>query len=177
MMQNLVRQDPPGRHVVAVAEPAGDAEDLKLVEQIGFIQQPVDVQQLDLAAGLCESKRGFLVAVRAGGSENEDVRLGHGEFEVVDLGFLVCLLLATAPTCQVKGYTSAEGAVGGYSSRSNPRDSRNSRATSRGLRFSWSTLKFNSRIVASSRVLSRELNALRSAGYSRSVSLRTTGAA
>ena len=74
---DLVAQDPAGRHVVAVAEPAGHAEDLEPVEQRRVLQQPVDVQQLGLAAGLLEGEGGFLVAVGARGTQDQDVGVGH----------------------------------------------------------------------------------------------------
>ncbi len=44
MVLDLVGQDASGGHVVAVAETAGDAEDLEPCGQGGLVQQPVDVQ-------------------------------------------------------------------------------------------------------------------------------------
>jgi hypothetical protein len=77
MMLNLVPQNPPGRDIIAVAEPAGHAENLKLLERAGAFQQPVDMQRFRLRARLLEGKRRFLFAIRAGSTQNQYVGLGH----------------------------------------------------------------------------------------------------
>ena len=76
-MEHLVAEDSAGAQVVAVAESAGDAEDLELLEERGLFQQPVDVQGFGLRAGLLEGEGGFGVAVGAGGAEDQDVGRGH----------------------------------------------------------------------------------------------------
>ncbi len=66
----VVAQDAAGGHVVAVAEAAGDAEDLELPETYGLAEQRVDVQRLGCSAGLPEGEGGFLIAIGARGSQN-----------------------------------------------------------------------------------------------------------
>ena len=46
VMPNLIAQDAAGRDVVAVAEPAGQAENLKLGQLRRRFEQPIDVQPL-----------------------------------------------------------------------------------------------------------------------------------
>ena len=79
VMPHLHGEDLPGGHVVAEAEPAGDAEDLEPIEHGRRLQQAVDVERLGRGAGRFEGEGRFLVAVRAGGSEDEDVGMGHEE--------------------------------------------------------------------------------------------------
>ena len=77
VMLDLVGQDAAGGHVVAVAESARQAEDLEPLDQPGVLQEAVDVQRFALGPRLLEGERAFLVAVGAGGSQDEDVGLGH----------------------------------------------------------------------------------------------------
>ena len=74
---HLIAQDPPGRDVVAVAEPAGDAEHLKIGHAPRLLQHAIDVPPLRRAAGQLESVRSFLVAIGAGRSQDQDTWLYH----------------------------------------------------------------------------------------------------
>ena len=77
-MLDLVGEDAAGRHVVAVAEAAGKAEYLKPLDRPGIFQQAVDVQAFRSWPRPLEGERGFLVAIGAGGSQDEDVGRWHG---------------------------------------------------------------------------------------------------
>ncbi len=77
MVLDLVAEDSARPQIVAVAEPAGDAEDLEPLEEGRILQQSIDVQGFGFRAGPLKSKRGFRVAIRAGGAKDQDVRLGH----------------------------------------------------------------------------------------------------
>jgi hypothetical protein len=79
VMLHLHGEDPPGRHVVAKTESARDAENLEAGQQTRLVQQPIDVLRGRLRPGFLEGVGGLHVAVRAGGSQNQDVGLGHGE--------------------------------------------------------------------------------------------------
>ena len=76
MVEHLVAEDSAGAQVVAVAESAGNAEDLELLEERGLFQKPVDVQGFGLCAGLLEGEGRFGVAVGAGGAKDQDVGRG-----------------------------------------------------------------------------------------------------
>ena len=76
-MADLVAQNPAGGNIVAVAESAGQAQHLIIVDLLGRFEQPVHVQPLDFAAGALECERGFTVAVSAGRSQDENAWLGH----------------------------------------------------------------------------------------------------
>ena len=78
MVPHLHGEDLPGGHVVAEAEPAGNTEDLESIEHGRRLQQAVDVERLGRGAGRFKGEGRFLVAVRAGGSENQDMGSGHG---------------------------------------------------------------------------------------------------
>src|SRR5207248_3134287 len=73
----LDRQDLAGRHVVAVGEAAGDDEDLVTLEQLGVFAQAVDVDFLGHGAGLLKRKLRFVVAIAAGGAQDQDVWRVH----------------------------------------------------------------------------------------------------
>ena len=73
VVPHLHGEDLPGGHVVAVAEAAGDAEDLEVGQQGRLLQHAVDVQRLRLGAGQLEGPGGLLVAIGARGAEDQDV--------------------------------------------------------------------------------------------------------
>ena len=76
VVHDLVGQDPPRGDVVAVAEAAGDGQDLVTVRcRSGFSQDSVDVHALGRAPGQFEGVGGFPVAVGAGGAEDEGLGL------------------------------------------------------------------------------------------------------
>ena len=75
MMPDLVGQDAAGRHVVAIAESARQAEDLVRLGQLrDDSSSRLMCISLGPAAGLLEGERGFLVAVRSGSSQDQDTR-------------------------------------------------------------------------------------------------------
>ena len=76
----LIAQNFSGGHIVAVGEAAGNDQDLKIVQQLGLLPEPLDVQPLRDGAGLFEGKLGFDVAVGAGGTEDQSTRGRHGVF-------------------------------------------------------------------------------------------------
>ena len=88
MAPHLHGQDLPGSHVVAEAEPAGDAENLEAVQHRGRFQQPVDVEYLGRGPGRLEGEGRFLVAIGSGSAEDEDVGMGHGEPETLASGIV-----------------------------------------------------------------------------------------
>jgi hypothetical protein len=75
---HLMPQDAAGSEVVAIAEAAGDAEDLELGELVRLAQQGLDMEHLGLGAGCSEGERGVAVAIGAGGSKAKDAGLRHG---------------------------------------------------------------------------------------------------
>ena len=70
VMLNLVAEDAAGRDVVAVAESAGDAQDLKVGHATRLFEHAIDVPPLGHAAGQLEGVRSFPVAIRARCSQN-----------------------------------------------------------------------------------------------------------
>ena len=100
VMLDLVGQDAAGGHVVAVAESARQAENLESLEQPGLLQQAVDVERFGLRPRFLEGEGGFLVAVGAGGSQDQDVGRRHwlgargwglGTGELYACGFAILL--------------------------------------------------------------------------------------
>jgi hypothetical protein len=75
VVRDLVGEDAPGGDVVAIAEAAGDGEQLVGVKQAGVLQQAVDVHQLRGRPGPLEGVNGLAVAVGAGRAEDEGLRL------------------------------------------------------------------------------------------------------
>ena len=61
-------EDLAGRDVVAVTEPAGDAENLVIVERARLFAQAIDVDKLGLGARELKSELRFAIAVGAQGS-------------------------------------------------------------------------------------------------------------
>ena len=59
MLPDLTPQDAAGPQVVPIAEPAGQAENLKIAHHQRRLQQPVDVQSLASRAGPLERLRPF----------------------------------------------------------------------------------------------------------------------
>ncbi len=70
MMLHLVAQNSAGRNVVAVAEAARHAQDLKLGRLPRIVEQPIDMDPLGPRAGQLEGMRRLEVAVSARGAEN-----------------------------------------------------------------------------------------------------------
>ena len=66
MMADLVAEDAAGGDVVAVAEAAGEAEDLEVGEFLRSFENAVDVEPLRRAAGQLEGVRSLFVAIGAG---------------------------------------------------------------------------------------------------------------
>ena len=64
-------QDPARAQVVAVGEAAGDGQDLERVERRGVLEQAADVPGLGLGPGKLPGGGRLLVAVRAGGSQDD----------------------------------------------------------------------------------------------------------
>ena len=79
VVPHLHRENLAGRHVVAEAESARNAQDLEAVQQTRVVQQAVDVQGFGLRSGGLEGEGGFVVAVRARGTEDQDGG-GHCSF-------------------------------------------------------------------------------------------------
>lgn len=65
MSAELAREDDAGSEVIAVAEAAGDAEDLEIGESCGVFKQSIEVQAFGLGPGEFEGPGGFDVAVGA----------------------------------------------------------------------------------------------------------------
>jgi hypothetical protein len=76
-MANLVSENTPGGNVVAIAEPAGQAQNLKLLDQARHLEQPIDMQPFGFAASALESEGGFTIAIGAGGPQYKDAWLRH----------------------------------------------------------------------------------------------------
>jgi hypothetical protein len=70
MMANLIAQDASSGNIVAITEPAWQAQDLKIGQLRGGLQQPIDVQPFGPRAGTLKGKRGFGIAIGAGGSQD-----------------------------------------------------------------------------------------------------------
>jgi hypothetical protein len=70
VVANLVAEDPAGRDVVAVAETAREAEDLKVGRLLRYFEQPIYVPPLGRSTGEREGMRSLLVAIRAGRSQD-----------------------------------------------------------------------------------------------------------
>ncbi len=75
----LAGEDFAGGHVVAVGEAAGDGENLVLQEEAWLFAQLVDVDAVGEGAGLLEGELRLLIAVGAGGSQDEGAGPGHAE--------------------------------------------------------------------------------------------------
>ena len=71
-----------GGNIVAVAEAAGDAEDLILVGQLRGFEPTVEMDDVSIAAGALEGERGFDVAVGARSAEDTDAGRHGEEFRV-----------------------------------------------------------------------------------------------
>src|SRR5262245_3319969 len=79
-MLELIGENLAGRHVVAIRESAGYDEDLIALQQLWVFAQAVDVETFGQPAGLCKRELRFFVAIGAGGTKDQDARLGHGIF-------------------------------------------------------------------------------------------------
>ena len=73
----LRSQHAPGREVVAVTEAAGDDEDLGAGQEVGVGPQFGDVDAVGDRAGPGEGEGGLVVAVGAGGAEDDRGGAGH----------------------------------------------------------------------------------------------------
>jgi hypothetical protein len=71
MMLKLVPQDAPRGDIIPIRESSRNAEDLEIREPMRRFQQSVDMPLLGHAARELESVRSLLVAIRAGGSQND----------------------------------------------------------------------------------------------------------
>ena len=71
VVADLVGEDPARGDVVAVAEAAGNGQELVVVHKRRAFEDFVDVAILDGGAGELEGVGGFLVAVRAGGPQDQ----------------------------------------------------------------------------------------------------------
>ena len=71
-------EDHAGPEVVAVAEPAGDAEDLVAVERVRLLQHAEQVLAVADGPGGGEGAGGLLVAVGARGADDQDAGRGQG---------------------------------------------------------------------------------------------------
>jgi hypothetical protein len=71
VVNKLVGKDPAGGDVVAVAEAAGDGQELETVELLWVGEEGIEVKALGDGAGELERVGGFQVAVGAGGSEDQ----------------------------------------------------------------------------------------------------------
>ncbi len=74
VVDDLIRKDPPGGDIVAVAEPAGDREKLELIQHSGILDESVEVKELSFCAGKFKGVGGFSVTVGACGSEDQSSR-------------------------------------------------------------------------------------------------------
>ena len=70
-------EDPSAGDVVAVGEAAGDAEDLVVVGKRRLLCQGVDMNPLGNRPGPLEGVDGLMIAVRAGGTEDENTGGEH----------------------------------------------------------------------------------------------------
>lgn len=75
---DLVGEDATAGDVVAVAEAAGDRDDLEPVEGCRGFDESFDVRGVSRRAGLLPGEGGLLFAVNAGGPDDEDAYLCHG---------------------------------------------------------------------------------------------------
>ena len=75
----LVGEDLAGPDVVAVAEAAGQHEDLVWCRSVRVLAEAVDVDAVGDGAGELEGVLGLLVAVGARGPQDQDFRGGHAE--------------------------------------------------------------------------------------------------
>ena len=72
VVANLVAQYASRRKIVAIAEAAGDDEDLKLAKASGIFEQSVDMNSLGRRARPLEGERRLDVAISAGRTENKN---------------------------------------------------------------------------------------------------------
>src|SRR5439155_12345823 len=70
VLGDLIGEDSAGGDVVAIGEPAGDGEELKIAEQRGIFKNTVEMNALRGGAGELESVRGFDVAIGSGGAKD-----------------------------------------------------------------------------------------------------------
>src|SRR5262245_36828854 len=76
-MSNLISKNPTCRDVIAIAEPARDGQHLVIRGQPRLLQKSIEMHHFRPPACRLESKRRFLVAVRARGTQDKNSRL-HG---------------------------------------------------------------------------------------------------
>ena len=77
MVRDLIGEDFSGGDVVAVTEAAGNSEDMEIVKKCRSFQKAIDVDGVDVCAGLLKSMGGFAIAVGAGGAQQQGAGL-HG---------------------------------------------------------------------------------------------------
>ena len=77
VVDELVGEDFSGGDVVAVAEPAGDGEQLEFVEEIWVFEKAIEVDAFGFCAGKIEGVCGFEITIGAGGAKDEGMG-GHG---------------------------------------------------------------------------------------------------
>jgi len=73
-VRQLVRQDFPGGHVVAIGKTAGHHQNLKTLKQARLLAKAIDVQPLRNGACLLESELGLHIAVGPGRSKYQCTR-------------------------------------------------------------------------------------------------------
>ena len=83
MVGDLVGEDLAGGDVVAVAEAAGEGEDLVILQPQPVAQEAVDVHAFSVGAGQVERMGGFEIAVGAGGAKDQRAGLHAGIHSVV----------------------------------------------------------------------------------------------
>ena len=77
MVDDLVGHDLAGRHVVAVAETAGEDQDVILIEELLVFDHPVDVDAVRLGPGQLQCVLRFQIGVDSRRPQNDCSNLFH----------------------------------------------------------------------------------------------------
>lgn len=85
MVLELVAVNAPGRKIVAVAEPARQAEDLVVVSEPRRLEPTIEMHDLSRGAGALERIGAFRVAIRTGSTKHKNAR-GHMQIFRVQKG-------------------------------------------------------------------------------------------
>jgi hypothetical protein len=93
-MRQLNGKDFAGCHIITVGEAARNDKNLVAVQQAGLLAQPIDVDALGNPTRQLEGELRFLVAVRAGGTQDYSPWFGHG---VKVIGLVIFLVDELAP--------------------------------------------------------------------------------
>lgn len=86
MMHDLIGKNASGGDIVAVAEASGKRHKLEIRQLLRLFEQPVDMQETDSCPGQFKGMGGFLVAIRAGSTNDEGMRLHDSVERYEDCG-------------------------------------------------------------------------------------------